>query len=409
MKILFYAHLFGPSTSGIPLSNLELAKGLADLGNTVEVVTCKGLSPSSREERTNLNVHLMPKWPFATLGSLNGKGLFNWLFLPWYYGTVNARIRSFRPNVLFIADETTNCFWGVWSRQISLPYVAYCSVPHIYRWGQGVQEAPRRFKKVNQRAILRSFLINSYTGARKLLVASNSTKHELIRGHKNLEKKIHLLPRSVDNRFFTTPRSNAAVADIRNKFGIQDDDYVILSVTRVSIAKGVDTVLDAINALKPDLKKRVKYIVAGTGEALRQLKAMCNDMDLNNNVYFAGKIPHNKIISYYDVCNLFVLPSRRGSSESFGRVFVEAASRSKPGIGVDAGGMKDIIDEGITGHLIPAGDEGRLRDHIAALSTNPETGRKLGANARKKALQLYTTESVAQQLHNHLAWAANGQ
>ena len=61
-------------------------------------------------------------------------------------------------------------------------------------------------------------------------------------------------------------------------------------------------------------------------------------------------------IIVYDLCDLFVLPSRKGISESFGRVFVEAAARRKPSIGTNDGGIADIIEDGQTGFLVGPGD-----------------------------------------------------
>lgn len=119
-------------------------------------------------------------------------------------------------------------------------------------------------------------------------------------------------------------------------------------------------------------------------------------------VIFTGGLPHEQLIPYYDMCDLFVLPSRRGINESFGSMFVEATARSKPCIGVNEGGMVDIIIDGKTGFLVPSGDVKALQDKITYLMFNRERLRQLGKNARLKAEETYRSNTVALQFERNL-------
>ena len=114
---------------------------------------------------------------------------------------------------------------------------------------------------------------------------------------------------------------------------------------------------------------------------------------------------HIELISYYDMCDIFILPSRRGVSESFGRVFVEAASRCKPSIGVDEGGMSDIIQNGSTGFLTRSGNSQDIKNIIKYSLTNREQIMSMGIEAAKKAKMNYTCLAVAKKFDKYLRMA----
>jgi hypothetical protein len=52
-------------------------------------------------------------------------------FQSMYSRRIRERIARFFPNVIFVADEASNCFWGSWVAKIQVPYMSYCSVPFI--------------------------------------------------------------------------------------------------------------------------------------------------------------------------------------------------------------------------------------------------------------------------------------
>jgi glycosyltransferase involved in cell wall biosynthesis len=115
---------------------------------------------------------------------------------------------------------------------------------------------------------------------------------------------------------------------------------VLLSVSNLESGKGVDDVLRALALLRGAPGKRFRYIVVGDGSASGMFRRLAQALGLERCCHFSSEIfliP--MLIAYYDACNLFILPSRRGKEESFGRVFVEAAARRKPSIGVNEGGM----------------------------------------------------------------------
>jgi glycosyltransferase involved in cell wall biosynthesis len=96
-----------------------------------------------------------------------------------------------------------------------------------------------------------------------------------------------------------------------------------------------------------------------------------------------------------DACDVFVMPSR---VDSFGIVFLEAWLYKKPVIGVYAGGVPDVINEGEDGFLIPFADIHMLSEYIRLLLTHPALAYAMGTNGYHKVLNRYTWERSCRKL-----------
>ena len=407
MKILIYAHEFPPQKAGMPFANFDIAQCIHNLGYTIEVVACKGKGTKEFISGLNFSVHLLPKWPFTKMNSLSKNGLLNWVFTPWYFLVIRHRIKTYKPDIILVIGETANCFWGVWARQIKIPYISYCSVPflsNVSKIGKlGILS--KVVYKLKQLVIvhhLRELMRVSYKNARLVLVVSNSTRKELIRVSPEIASKIHIVPNTIDSKFFNMPADTKTIHILKQQLGISRKHFVLLSVTRLTVDKGVDDVIRALSSINKNLLKNIKYLIVGEGKAENYLKRLVDSLDLNKNVIFIGAVPHLQLIPYYDMCDLFILPSRRGKQESFGLVFAEAAARSKPSIGVNEGGMVDVIEDGITGFLVSAGDIKTIRDKIIYSTSNVEKVRDLGEKARFKAEETYTSHVIALQFEKYL-------
>ena len=407
MKIMIYAQHFGPSASGMPLSNLEMAKGLQNNGHEIEVIACKGSNNKRNLSKNEFKVHYLPKWPFTTISSIYGNGLLNWFFVPLYYNLVKKKINKFKPEVILVADETSNCFWGSWAKKIDVPYVSYCSVPYVYKWKQLLDS--KNIKMIRRGLIyqLLDKLLRSYKYAKSILTVSSSTKMELIKGAVELKRKIHILPRSINNNFFSLATKQSEIEQLKRNLRIHKDTFVLVSVSRLTKKKGIDDVLKAIALLENSIRNRIKYIIIGHGPDEFYLKNIERKLKLDKCVIFLGKIQHSKLISYYDLCDVFILPSRRGKSESFGRVYVEAAARSKPSIATKEGGIPDIVQDGVTGFLVDAGDVEALKERIKILASNVEKVKLMGSRAREEAQKKYTRTVIAAQLQMYLEKAVS--
>ena len=100
--------------------------------------------------------------------------------------------------------------------------------------------------------------------------------------------------------------------------------------------------------------------------------------------------------------SVVLYPSR---SESFGIVFLEAWMFAVPVVGCRAGAVPDVVEDGVTGLLIPPGDSVALVDSLSRLLDDPAEARRLGAEGRRRVRDHHTWAAVALRARQALATA----
>jgi hypothetical protein len=119
--------------------------------------------------------------------------------------------------------------------------------------------------------------------------------------------------------------------------------------------------------------------------------------DWLDRVVFAGRTEEADLIYYYSNCDVFVAPSR---FESFGLIFLEAMRYGKPVVGCRAGGMPEVIDEGVNGLLAEPGDAPSLTAALEDLIADPKLRRRLGQCARRTFEEKFTANNMARNAVN---------
>src|SRR5260370_2769308 len=82
----------------------------------------------------------------------------------------------------------------------------------------------------------------------------------------------------------------------------------------------------------------------------------------------------------------------RSRGEGFGLVFLEAMAHGKPVIGGAHGGTPDVVEDGVTGLLVPHGDAALLSSALESLLTDPSRACAMGARGRERVQAAYTFE-----------------
>ena len=161
--------------------------------------------------------------------------------------------------------------------------------------------------------------------------------------------------------------------------------------------KGLDYLLEALKRIKKKIPD-VKLIVGGKGKLLNYYKQKVISMGLRDNVEFVGFISDEKIVEYYNKCDIFVLPSISAKQEGFGIVLLEAMACEKPVVSTEIVGVAEDIKERNAGKIIkPKDDEGLAKAIIEILEDKNLAG-KMGKNGRKLTEEKYTWERIAAKL-----------
>lgn len=195
----------------------------------------------------------------------------------------------------------------------------------------------------------------------------------------------------------------------------------VLFVGRVSPEKGVHVLVDAfqrvvrycpraqLNIIGPEAVPPLEYIVGlsdepkiaalaqfyNNGSYVEQLRSRAKTLGITDQVRFAGRVPHEELVKYYQNADLLVNPS---FSESFGMTLVEAMASELPVIGSRVGGMREIVDEGRTGLLAEAGDVNGLAEAMVSLLKDDRARSEMARLGRKKVVELFSWDRVAESL-----------
>jgi glycosyltransferase involved in cell wall biosynthesis len=169
-------------------------------------------------------------------------------------------------------------------------------------------------------------------------------------------------------------------AAFRAAHGIAPDDPVLLCVARLDEQKDHETLLRAFAAAR-SCRPTLRLVLLGRGPLEARLRAAAARLPAGS-VVFAGFLENPA--PAYAAADVAVLSSRW---EGLGLVLVEAALHGVPAVATRAGGVVDVVEDGVTGRLVPIGDDAALAAAIGAAADDPEVTRRMGAAARERALR----------------------
>ncbi|HEX8612712.1 MAG TPA: glycosyltransferase [Telluria sp.] len=181
-----------------------------------------------------------------------------------------------------------------------------------------------------------------------------------------------------------------------------DDAITVLFVGRLEARKGIDVLLAAID---PVLARhaQVRFRIIGDDTlpmsgAQLSYKEHCRQSGRlarwGERVTFEGRVDDATLRAAYRDCDIFVAPSRY---ESFGLVFVEAMRAARPVIGCAAGGMPEVVSDGVNGLLVTPGDSGALAGAIDTLAASPALRERMGRAGRVLFEDKFISRRMAQE------------
>ncbi len=161
--------------------------------------------------------------------------------------------------------------------------------------------------------------------------------------------------------------------------------------------KGLDYLLKALVIVKEEIPD-VKLMVGGKGKLLGYYKNMVKSMNLEKNVDFVGFIPEEKLVEYYNKCDIFVLPSISQKQEGFGIVLLEAMACGKPVVATEMVGVAEDVRKNNVGIIVPPKDIETLASAVVKALDDKELARKMGEDGRRLVEEKYTWKRVAEMI-----------
>lgn len=160
--------------------------------------------------------------------------------------------------------------------------------------------------------------------------------------------------------------------ELREEFGIEEEDFVILTGGRLCKEKSIDVLLSVVPEIRKEIKN-LKILIVGEGEEKRNLVEIVKKLKIENSVFFTGF--RKDIFSIIKISDIVVLTSKW---EGMPNLILEGMALKKAVISTDIGGSKEIIEDGVNGLLLKYGDKKAFVDKILYLYKNPEVRKKMG-------------------------------
>ncbi len=224
--------------------------------------------------------------------------------------------------------------------------------------------------------------------ANKVVVVSESFKKRI-----NLnwvkEEKIRIIPNAIDPAEFEAVFVDG---DIRNRYGLRDDEKIIGVVGRFSPEKGQEIFIDAFKVVKDSLPN-VRAMFVGDGQNKGALIEKVKKHGIEKDVIFAGY--QEKMAQYYKSFDLVLMPSL---SEGMPNVALEAMLFQKPVIATNVGGVPEVVTDGVTGRIIEPQNPELMAREIIQLVSDPNLMGRYGKAGRERAISEFNPDARVQKI-----------
>jgi glycosyltransferase involved in cell wall biosynthesis len=135
-------------------------------------------------------------------------------------------------------------------------------------------------------------------------------------------------------------------------------------------------------------------VLAGDGFERPELARLAQELGIGEDVTFLGWVPNSALPPYYRAAAVSVIPSLE---EGFGIPAAEAMGCEVPVVASDAGGLPEVVEDGVTGLVVPRGDVPALASAIGSLLEDPDRRRRMGVAGRRRAVEYFDWDRTAEQ------------
>ncbi len=160
----------------------------------------------------------------------------------------------------------------------------------------------------------------------------------------------------------------------------------LLTIARLVEKKGVEFAIRAVARLK-ESGRRVAYTVVGDGPQRIELEALVDDLGLGDSVRFAGALNHGDVLTFLEASHVLLAPSvtaSDGDQEGIPNALKEAMAMGLPVVSTLHSGIPELVEDGVSGFLVPERDAEALADRLAVLVDHPDRWDGLGRAGRRR-------------------------
>lgn len=283
-------------------------------------------------------------------------------------------IKKENPNVvityLFHADAVGRIFLQLTTKYRVVPFLR-TTYNHKKYW------LARFFEKITK------YFVKNY------LANSESVKNFYVNKIGVKKEKITVIPNGIDLAFYNNIERDE---NLRASLGIKKEEVAIICVANLHINKGHKYLLEAFENIYKE-NGNTKLLLIGDGEEKENLLKQIVKYNSKNDIIFLGK--RNDIPQLLKISDIFVLPTL---FEGMSNAIMEAMAAGLPIITTDIPENKELIEDKITGILVPAKNSVALAQAIEKLISNSKERETLGESAKEKMKESFNIDIIISKL-----------
>ena len=179
-----------------------------------------------------------------------------------------------------------------------------------------------------------------------------------------------------------------------------EQPHQILTIARLTAKKGLPTVYRALKILS-DRGLKFEHILIGDGEDRKSILQLIKKLKLGSVTRWLGTRPHDVVLDHYRAADLFVLGcevAANGDRDGIPNVLIESMAMGVPVVATDISAIPELVVDGQTGLLVPAGRPDKLADAMQRMLTDQELRDRVITAAQRKVAEDFDNQQLIRDL-----------
>ncbi|MEZ5864356.1 MAG: glycosyltransferase [Geminicoccaceae bacterium] len=384
MRLLIVCYEYPPFSGGGGIAVQGIARELARR-HAVHVLTGAARGEPAETRDGAIRIFRAPGWPRQQASHSSFASMVGF----WPFGTLHGYTLLKRHPY-----DLINTWFAVPSGPTGVHLAAASGVPHVLTLAGGdVYDPAKRYTPDKSRLL--AAVVRRVLKAADMRVAVSSDLARRAVALYGCPPPLEVISLGLASTMPAMPPAAPLVADPsgagapdRRGLGLDPDALYVVSLARLVRRKNLTALVEACAAVGVD---NVRLLLLGDGPERQPLEQLARERGFDSRIQFKGFVDEAGKQAILRAADIFALPSLH---EAFGLVYLEAMQAGLPIIATRAGGQEDFLENGVTAHLVEAGDAAALVAALDHLAGDPVARRRMGMAARAAAAA-FTAEATA--------------
>lgn len=224
----------------------------------------------------------------------------------------------------------------------------------------------------------------------KIITVSNFSKLQLMKKWKIEEEKIEVVYDGVSEKFKPEDKPKS----LEKRYNA-NGKKVLLYLGSLQRRKNLFFLLECLEGLSERNSNDWLCLIAGKGKDFKKLVKFSEKLGLGNRVKFCGYVSENEKVSFLNLCDIFLFPSKL---EGFGMAAVEAMACAKPVVALNTASLPEIVIDGKTGYLVTPEDKYSFIQRLIELIEDTDKSKKMGFEAANYVRKKFSWDKCAKSV-----------